>query len=536
MKASIIAVALVALATLSVAAAEAPHLQIEKLDAIVVNLAAQKLINSGQEKSLRTKLAHAAGGLQAGDSRATTQRLDTFVSEVRALQKARVLPEKEALRLTTLAEGVATQIEEITTTPLSVDPAGLQLCPTRPCKDKARLFVNAGTTAGKPDGSAENPFRTIGESMDKARFLALCAIEVVIAPGRYRETVIVDRDLILRGAAPGVVVEGSILNFEGHRLEVHGLTLLNSPSPGAIVVPFACSSTTIRDVLIDGATGYGVRQARGGLEMFRTQVRGTRGETSESSSGAGIRLSGGLRGALRLVEIEGNSGGGLLIEGLSTRVYAGGLLVRRNHINPAFREAVIDTLMTEGRTVPGVAGIEVRHGLLLLEFFGIEENQMAGLLVLDHARVAARYGVVSANEVLDLARGSFGGFGIYATDEDARNGVVVPADERTVIDLTFTSSLRNAVVGFRLSEVFATWRRMRVEHNVLGVVFAFRNGDHRELPSYTHAFNCLDFRTVRHNDTNSSIEWGYPLPLPCGLECPPVPPCREIAFVCDWCR
>ncbi|MGZ8831974.1 MAG: hypothetical protein ACXW19_02110, partial [Thermoanaerobaculia bacterium] len=256
---------------------------------------------------------------------------------------------------------------------------------------------------------------------------------------------------------------------------------------------------------------------------------------SESTSGAGIRLSGGLRGALRLVEIDGNSGGGLLIEGRSTRVYAGGLLVRRNHINPAFREAVIDTLTTERRFAPGVAGVEVRHGLLLLEFFGIEENQMVGLLVLDHARVAARYGVVSASEVLDLSRGTFGGFGIYAIDEDARNGVVVPADERTVIDLTFTSSLRNAVVGFRLSEAFATWRRMRVEHNVLGVLFAFRNGDHPELPSYSHAVNCLDFRTVRHNGTNLSFELGYPLPVPCAFECPPVPPCREIAFDCDWC-
>lgn len=536
MKAPIIAVALLILATPRLAAAEAPHLLLEKLDAVVVELAAQKLVNSGQEKSLRTKLAHAAEGLETGDRRATTQRLDTFIQEVRALQKAKVLPEKEALQLTSLAEGIGAQIDEITTTPISIDPIRLQLCEQKPCKGKERAFVNATASSPKPDGSAENPFLTIAEAMDNARFHGLCSIEIVIAPAVYHETVIVDRDLVLRASAPGVVLEGSILNNGGHRLEIAGLTLRDSPSPGAIVIVFSCSSTIIRDVRIERATGYGIRQTGGAIEIFRTQVRDTRGEAHESTSGAGIRLTGGVLGALRLVEIDRNSGGGLIIEGLSTRVYAGGLLVRENHINPAFHEVLIDTLRTERRILPGVAGVEVRQGLLLLEWFGLEENQMVGLLVLDQARVAARYGLISASEMLEVSRGRFGGIGIFAADEDARKGVGVPADERPVIDLRFISSVRNAFVGFTLSEVFAATRRTRVEHNVLGVVSAFLNGDHPELPSYRHASNCLDFRGVRHNGTNSSIEFGFPLPLPCPLECPPVPPCREVPFVCDWCR
>lgn len=536
MKASIIAVALLTLAAPRLAAADAPHLVLEKLDAVVVELGAQKLLTTGQEKSLRTKLAHAADGLETGDRRATTQRLDTFIQEVRALQKAKVLPEKEALQLTTLAGGIGAQIDEITTTPISIDPGRLQLCEEKPCKGKGKAFVNATARSPKPDGSAENPFRTIAEAMDNARFHGLCSVEIVIAPAVYHETVIVDRDLLLRASAPGVVLEGSILNNGGHRLEIAGLALLDSPSPGAIVIGFACSLTIIRDVRIERATGYGIRQNGGAIEIFRTQVRDTRGQADESTSGAGIRLTAGVLGALRQVEIDRNSGGGLVIEGLTTRVYAGGLLVRQNHINPAFHEVLIDTMLTDRRFLPGVAGVEVRQGLLLLEWFALEENQMMGLLVLDHANVAARYGLMSASEMLEVSRGRFGGIGIYAHDEDARKGVDVPADERPVIDLRFISSIHNAVVGFWLSEAFGATRRTRVEHNDLGVVFAFRNSLHPELPSYDHAFDCIDFRGVRHNGTNFSVQFGVPLPVPCSRECPPLPPCREVPFVCDWCR
>lgn len=537
MKAPIIAVALLSLATPRLAAAEAPHLQLEKLDAVVVELAAQKLVNSGHEKSLRTKLAHAADGLETGDRGATTQRLDTFIQEVRALQKAKVLPEKEALQLTSLAGGIGAQIDEITTTPISIDPLRLQLCEQKPCKGKERAFVNATASSPKPDGSGENPFRTIAEAIDNARFLGLCSIEIVIAPAVYHETVIVDRDLVLRASAPGVVLEGSILNHGGHRLEIAGLTLRDSPSPGAIVIGFSCSSTIIREVRIERATGYGIRQTGGAIEIFGTQVRDTRGQADESTSGAGIRLTGGILAALRLVEIDRNSGGGLLIEGLSTRVYAGGLLVRGNHINPAFREVLVETLMAGGGIIQGVAGVEVRQALLLLEWFGIEENEMVGLLAMDQARVAARYGLSRGNVSLTTPGGSsFGGFGIYALDEDARRGADVPADERPVIDLSFLSSIHNDFIGFGLGEAFGKSRRTRVEHHEIGLSLAFRNGDHSELPSYGLVGSCVDLRGIRHNRRDITFDISLPLPLPCAFDCPEGPPCREVPFVCEWCR
>jgi hypothetical protein len=369
--------------------------------------------------------------------------------------------------------------------------------------------------------------------MDHARDPGICRLEILIAPGRYRENVIADRDLILAGNGPGVIVEGSILNLSGHSLEVRSLIVLDSPSPGGIVV-YSCSTTTIRDVRVEGATGHGIRQFGGGLEMQRTQVRRTRAEATDPGSGAGMRVNG-VQGVMRLVTIEENSGGGLIIEGPTTRIYGGAMTVRRNRMNPAFAGQVIETMRTEGRILQGVAGVDVRQGLLLLEWFAIEQNQMVGLIALDGARVAGRYGVVTDSEKLEIPAGDFGGIGIHATDEKARRSAPVPAGERAVLDLRFVSSLRNPQTGLSLSEVFATTQRGTIERNSLGLVTAFLNSRNADLPSYDLTFACIDLRAVRNNDVNNSWEFGWPVPVPCPLDCPPLPPCRQVPFVCDWC-
>ena len=538
MQARLIAAALLGLAAL-VRAAEAPHEVLAQLDSAVGKVAS---LSPGQKKSLQTKLAHAADALETGDGGATAQRLKTFVSEVRALEKGKSLSSKEAAQLSAAAISVSSQIDAIATTPVTVDRNAVQLCPAQCEKKRELLFVDARPPGTKPDGSANNPFQRIGDAMDRARALAFCRVEIVIAAGRYSETVIVDRDLILRGSASDVIIEGSVLNFGGYALEVHSLTLLNSPNPGAIVSGLFCASTVVRDVRIQAANGYGIRQTGGALEIYRSAIIGTRGDSSESASGAGVRVSGGVKAAMRHVTIDENSGGGLLIEGASTRVYAAGVLVRRNRMNAALAATIIESAGSEGGFLPGVAGVEVRDGVLLLEWFGIEQNQMAGLFAARGARVAARYGVVTESEMLRIPRGLFGGIGIVTWDEKARRRVAVPAEERAVLDLKFVSSLRHPLSGLTLSEAFATTERSPVQHNEMGLVTAFLNSTHAELPSYERTFRCVDLSRIRHNGINSTFEFGYPIPVPevpdcieCPTPPPPRPPCRTVPFVCTWC-
>lgn len=74
----------------------------------------------------------------------------------------------------------------------------------------------------------------------------------------------------------GATVVGTMVNESGVSLRLEDLRLAEAPFPGALLVSHPEADTTLVDVTVIGATGFGILQNGGRLEASNTRVEGTR--------------------------------------------------------------------------------------------------------------------------------------------------------------------------------------------------------------------------------------------------------------------
>ncbi|MGD8331966.1 MAG: hypothetical protein PVJ49_21205, partial [Acidobacteriota bacterium] len=264
------------------------HTPIEQLSVEVLRLTEQKVLNTGQGRSLSTKLDNAIDGLMVGDPDAVLRPLHAFRQEIGALVFAQVVGGKDGLLLQELADQAIHGVSAVKDVPRVLP--GVMPCPApSPC-EVLRLHVDQSAPSGG-DGSTEAPFRTITEALAAADRAEACGVDVVLHPGVYRESVTLTRATRIEGTSDRPIITGRIFNGAGHSLQVSGITLEGSPAPGAIVVDGPCgSSTEVANLVIRNANRYGIFQRRGSLRVIGTVIRGTVPDPGDADTGRAIRL------------------------------------------------------------------------------------------------------------------------------------------------------------------------------------------------------------------------------------------------------
>lgn len=492
----------------------APHELLARIELQLDLLLEQQVLNKGRHTSLATKLRHALGALEGGDPRKALVHVSSFSKEVHALAGAGVIDTKAAQVILEAGAEVQAGIETALVLPrvLSIENP---CAPATPCEP---LVLHVDATADestKSDGSTGAPYRTIAEALQRADKEAPCGVEIVLAEGTYRESVEVTRTLWLRGrGASRTIIEGSILNGNGHGLHVAGIHFRGSPDPGAIVVDGPCRSVTeLSQVWISGATRNGILQRGGTLRGFALSVNETRAMADERLAGAGIRLTDGAHAALGLLDVSRNGAGGLAIEGEDTRVYLTGSQLNENRSNPHFLPPAGEPPHVVG------AGIEVGQGALLLaEYTNLARNEFIGLHVRAGAHAHFRYGRIERTPELTVAFQVYGGFNAAAVD----GGVLEISG--------FT--LAHGPVGLAIWRSYAAASYGTISDQYWGILYVPRD----DFPVESQ-FACWIDRAVRLVRNDSPVEMPpFIYPEPCVGDCPPPPPCViSVPFICTWC-
>jgi hypothetical protein len=83
------------------------------------------------------------------------------------------------------------------------------------------------------------------------------------------------KPIVIKGEAE-TTLEGTIVNESGASLRLEDLRLAEAPFPGALLVSHPDADTTLVNVTVSGATGFGILQNGGRLEALNTRVEGTR--------------------------------------------------------------------------------------------------------------------------------------------------------------------------------------------------------------------------------------------------------------------
>jgi len=212
------------------------------------------------------------------------------------------------------------------------------------------IFVDAASTTPSPDGSLDRPWPTIQRAIDAAPVGATIAI----GPGKYAETVRVNKRVALHGACPSTVeIAGATGEFasvditqpaELHEIAVTGsgfgvvvtnarevlldrLWVHDTKTGGVYVANGGKgASATLVGSLVERATGAGVSSGSGELLVDRSVVRDTRADTRRDW-GYGVRselfgppdkpLETPASVTVRRSLIEHNLTGGMLAQGSS---------------------------------------------------------------------------------------------------------------------------------------------------------------------------------------------------------------------------
>jgi hypothetical protein len=181
----------------------------------------------GERQSLQVKLDQARADLRKADARAAITRIATFVSEVDALARARVIDSDAAGRLTSQAIAASAGIDRLTASD-AFSVAALRSCGN---ERESCTFIVVHVEALRsfepirrvPTGDEANPFPTIGAALDKAARLGACGVELIVGAGTYEESIRLTRPTRITGT--GTIVKGSVLNPFGYDLRVEQLTL-----------------------------------------------------------------------------------------------------------------------------------------------------------------------------------------------------------------------------------------------------------------------------------------------------------------------
>lgn len=362
------------------------------------------------------------------------------------------------------------------------------------------------------DGSVRQPFQQPSQALAAGPAPGHCGIRVEIRAGSYDGNLAVTAPTILHGAAfdkGAVVITGSIGNHTGAPLTVEHLVMRGAPSPGAIDVAHADAQTTLRDITIEQAGDYGIRQRGGRLLAENVRVNGTRSRPAAAavkprplqlfrkalsprpavSAGSGIFVDGGATATLDDVSLTDNHQG-LVVAGHGTRLRATGLQVDRHRGNPALQE-----LMCASSIRNGFAAVEVRDGALAhMEDVSLDDNEVYGLSV--HHGGKAYAGRVSIQRT-----------GAPAACAETRTGGGINASVRhggSALELVDLDLGHARLAGFQVINADASLRNGTVHHNTIGVHI-------RDLPE-GFDFACLT-EGVRFSDNGLNLDADR-LPVP----------------------
>lgn len=501
-------ICLVWLGCLSAPGKAAPHETIIQLNQRVEALVAQQVLNTGQGKSLGVKLDHAARELQAGNARSVIQQLGAFEKESTAL--GRILPQKDALFL--IGQSLLAR-QEISR--LAFELPGHLAGTFQPCfSDEGceylALHVDAAAL-GPADGSEDHPFATIAAALAHALKLGACGVELILAAGTYAESVQVPLHLKLRGEAPGVVINGSIVNPDGWALAIARLQIRAAALPGAIVTDSPCpADTEIARVGISAAAGFGVFQRGGRLRMNLSTIADTRADAALPASGTGIMLSGGVQAIIGLVNVERSRASGLAAQGPATRVYIAA---------SRFADGDVALPADPGDTSrPPASGVDLRQGALaLMQFSALTGNELHGLAVSDGARLHFRYGTIENTRELPRS---------HSLHRIADANLL--GDHAAAIELT-SFTIQNSLAGLIMNASPASATIGRLRNHEIGI---YLNPDPPDPDVFNEAFLCLTDR-VSFVNIRRNVDGPF-LPIPGdGGGDPPV--CVRVPFDCSWC-
>lgn len=233
------------------------------------------------------------------------------------------------------------------------------------------LFVKAGEPEGG-DGTEFSPFGTIAEAMGLADDGAVIAL----SKGVFDEEIELRQGVTLWGACVAETrLTTSSPDEDFATVEIRGLdtTLRNLQIGGPRVgvrVPGSIASVHLEDVVIDGATGYGLLVEGGVVTGLNVVIRDTQALTGTGELGIGLWAEMGAQVDLMRVVVDGNRYLGAASFGANTSLKLSDLCI----LNTQAQE--VDGSGGFGVMVGGGAGAELARVVL-------EENRDIGVWAYD---------------------------------------------------------------------------------------------------------------------------------------------------------
>jgi hypothetical protein len=408
-----------------------PDVQIDAAARAIDDLVRAQAVSESRGRSLARPLGKSIGQLRQGKLTLADRQLVSFEKKTTLFESRGLLSAAAADGLRAQAAGARAAIAMLGI-PVQSPPnpdlfceAGPGVCPPMDCAYTTyHLRPPSGGIVPLPDGSEARPFRSIGAALARAAADGLCGVDLLLARGFYPDEgdIVLSRHTRIHGDPERrTTVEGSIASTGPYRLVLEDVVLAPDGGRG-VDVQHACASTSLTNVEIHFAQGYGVLQRGGSFLADDVFVSQTTSEPDTLTRGTGMALACGVTANLNEVSLEFNATSGLQVVGEGTSALAFDLDVISNGVHPELAaEPCLFTL--------GAVGVR-DQAELTADVFRIHDNDSVGLLVSTSAQATLRHGTISASRELDVPACA-GGNNALVTDAgmlDMRNFDIRDAD------------------------------------------------------------------------------------------------------------
>jgi hypothetical protein len=393
--------------------------RVDGLRAAVTDLSADRTLDRQYAADLVGPLDDAVAALREGNGKDAAGDLRRFARGVEQVEARSKLDSQDAQSLTKAGLALESELTTLLTTvplPMPRPP----ICLGVDCAFVTFHVERAGLPdKTTPDGSASAPFRSIHEALAEAQRRDACGVAVILhGPGPYTETIEITRHTRITGSGPGpATLVGSIINRTASRLELTGLRLERAPTPGAVIVDHPCADTSLTAVNIVNAEHHGIWQRGGTLRAGLVGVVGTRAGSSLVTEGTGIFLTGGAVAEMGLLDVARNQSGGIVVDGMGTRLSARVANIVGNTANPSFDYCALG----EAGVISAdqlTAGVVARAGAnVSLSLSRIEDNALLGILLAGGAQGLITSVAVRSTDDVTCRGFQFFGHNVASLDE-----------------------------------------------------------------------------------------------------------------------
>lgn len=307
-------------------------------------------------------------------------------------------------------------------------------------------YVKAGATGG--DGTEALPFGTINEALAAAP----AGTTIAIGKGDYDEIISVPTGVTLHGACVAETTlrstspddEAGAIELQAPDVALRNLTI-SALRPG-VRVRGATTTATIEDVVVDGASGMGIRVTENASVTSRNLVvRNMLPRASDGNMGRGLQVAtGSVMTVQRLVVHRARSIGLLVGVGAVLDV----------------TDAAISSTQPNGAGLPSGRGGHIQDGAQLILRRSVIEDSGGGGLVLLAASARVEDSLIRGTR--PRANDDTQGFGIFADDGSSLEL------RRTVVDQNRSVAVLVQGVGSHLTASDLIVRSTRPQKNGLG--------------------------------------------------------------------